>query len=46
MRPAGYRIALRFVPGEDAPTQIQIVSIGPRANLDVYRQVAIRLERR
>lgn len=46
IRPAGYRIVLRLLPDEDAPRQIQIVSIGPRSNLDVYRQAAARLERR
>lgn len=46
IRPAGYRSVHRLVSDEDAPTQIQIVSIGPRANLDVYRQAATRLERR
>ena len=45
-RPAGYRIVFRLLPNEHEPKRIQIVSIGPRANLDVYRQAAARLERR
>jgi hypothetical protein len=44
-RPAGYRIVLRLLPDEDSPRQIQIVSIGPRANLDAYRRAAARLDR-
>ncbi|MFN0155848.1 MAG: hypothetical protein ACKVUT_15855, partial [Gaiella sp.] len=35
-RPAGYRIVLRLLPNEDSPDRIQIVSIGARANLEVY----------
>ena len=46
VRPAGYRIVLRLLPDEQTPERIQIISIGPRANLDVYRQAAERLERR
>lgn len=46
IRPAGYRIVLRLLPDEEETRQIQIISIGPRANLDVYRQAAARLERR
>lgn len=45
IRPAGYRIVLRLLPDEVEPRHIQIVSIGPRANLDVYRRAAARLER-
>jgi hypothetical protein len=45
MHPAGYRIVLRLLPDEDSPRQIQIVSIGPRANLDAYRRAAARLDR-
>lgn len=44
-RPAGYRIVLRLLPDEEAPERIQIISIGPRANLEVYRRAAARLER-
>jgi hypothetical protein len=46
MRPAGYRIVLRLLPDEASPERIQIISVGPRANLDVYRRAAERLERR
>ncbi len=45
MRPAGCRIVLRLLPDEEAPTQLQIVSIGPRANLEAYRRAVARLER-
>ncbi len=45
IRPAGYRIVLRLLPDEDAPSQLQVVSIGPRANLEAYRRAAARLER-
>ncbi len=44
-RPAGYRIVLRLLPNEEAPERIQVVSIGPRADLEVYRRAAARLER-
>ena len=40
------RRLLRLLPDEASPEHIQIVSIGPRANLDVYRRAAERLERR
>jgi len=33
------------LPNEEAPERVQIISIGPRANLDVYRDAAARLER-
>ena len=46
IRPAGYRIVLRLLPNEASPTHIQIISIGPRTNLDVYRRAAERLGRR
>ncbi len=46
IRPAGYRIVFRLLPDEQSPERIQIVSIGRRANLDVYRAAAERLERR
>lgn len=42
MRPAGYRIVLRLLPDEETPERIQIVSIGPRANLEAYRVTATR----
>ena len=45
IRPAGYRIVLRLLPDEEHPERIQIVSIGPRANLEAYRRAAARLER-
>jgi len=45
IRPAGYRIVFRLLPSESAPQRIQIVSIGPRANLEAYRRAAARLER-
>ena len=45
IRPAGYRIVLRLLPDEETPERIQIVSIGPRANLEAYRRAAERLER-
>ncbi len=45
IRPAGYRIVLRLLPDETEPQQIQIVSIGPRSNLEVYRRASSRLER-
>ena len=44
-RPAGYRIVLRLLPDEEDPTELQIVSIGPRANLEAYRRAAARLDR-
>jgi hypothetical protein len=44
-RPAGFRMVLRLLPTEEAPERIQIVSIGPRANLEAYRRAAARLER-
>jgi len=44
-RPAGYRIVLRLLPSESDPQRIQIVSIGPRANLEAYRRAAARLQR-
>jgi hypothetical protein len=46
IQPAGYRIVLRLLPSEASPERIQIISVGPRANLDVYRRAAERLERR
>lgn len=44
-RPAGYRIVFRLLPDEQTPERIQIVSIGPRADLEAYRRAAARLER-
>jgi hypothetical protein len=44
-RPPGYRLVLRLLPDERQPRSIQVVSIGPRANLDAYRRAAARLGR-
>ena len=45
IRPPGIRIVLRLLPDESAPEQVQIVSIGPRSNLEAYRRAAARLDR-
>ena len=45
IRPAGYRIVLRLRPDELDPSEIQIISVGPRSNLEAYRRAATRLER-
>lgn len=42
---ARHRIVYRLRPDEQAPTEIEIVAVGPRAALDVYTSAVRRLGR-
>jgi hypothetical protein len=39
-----YRIVYRLLPNESQPTIIQVIAIGPRAELEVYKTAVARLE--
>lgn len=42
---ARHRIVYRLLPSDGAPTRIEIIAVGPRARLDVYRKASERLSR-
>jgi hypothetical protein len=42
---ARHRIVYRLYPSDDTPMEVEIIAVGPRANLDVYRRASERLGR-
>ena len=40
-----FRVVYRLIPDERNPTEVDVIAVGPRANLDVYRRVRGRLGR-
>lgn len=44
-RPNDYRIVYQLVPSEEAPREVWVVSVGPRADAKAYRDAVKRLGR-
>jgi hypothetical protein len=42
-RPPRYRIVYRYIPNSGAPTQLQLLVIASRENLEVYKEAMKRL---
>jgi hypothetical protein len=43
-RPPRYRIVYRYIPNSGAPTQLQILVIATRENLQVYKEAVKRMK--
>lgn len=43
-RPPRYRIVYRYIPNSGAPTQLQLIVIASRENLEVYKEAIKRLK--
>jgi hypothetical protein len=43
-RPPRYRIVYRYIPDSGAPTQLQILVIATRENLEVYKEAVKRMK--
>lgn len=44
-RPPAWRIVYRLLPDPDKPKTLEVISVGPRRDLDVYHLAAERLGR-
>ena len=42
---ARYRVVYRLLPDEQAPSKVEILAVGPRADLEAYKAAARRLSR-
>lgn len=42
---ARHRVVYRLLPDEQAPTEVEILAVGPRADLEAYKAAARRLGR-
>ena len=43
-RPPRYRIVYRYIPNSGAPTQLQILVIATRENMNVYKEAVKRMK--
>jgi hypothetical protein len=42
---ARHRVVYRLLPNEKAPVEVEIIAVGPRADLEAYKRASRRLDR-